>query len=157
MKWDAFSKNFNRLLKDALDDITSKKNLKDKGDDLADDIVKRTKLGLSVDKPEGTPKKLKPLKPQTKTSRRYLKKKGKLSKDTTPAKSNLTQSGDLLDSVHAKVSDKKISVKVSNSEKDKVKWTGKDRPFLNADKNQIKQIKKDLEDELVRQLKKNLK
>lgn len=67
----------------------------------ADMIKLRTRLGSGVGKPGDEKGKLKKLKPNTVEERKRLQDKGKLSDLTTPGKSNLTRTGQLLDSMKA--------------------------------------------------------
>lgn len=74
-------------------------------------IKDRTRSGTGITEDDGSAKKLKKLADSTIKGREYLKSKGKLSSETTPKTSNLTQSGQMLDSIKLKkVSNKKYSV-----------------------------------------------
>jgi hypothetical protein len=57
----------------------------------------RTRLGKGVDRQGGRLKRLKPIKESTITNRKRTKAKGKLHPHTSPRKSNLTETGKLLD------------------------------------------------------------
>jgi hypothetical protein len=79
----------------ALDKLSKPSNLRKHGQSLGSQIQKRTRLGKGVASENGTLSRLKKLKPD------YIKqrKKGKLSSKTTPARSNLTRTGQLLKSI----------------------------------------------------------
>lgn len=89
----------NRISK-TLDDIIAPPEMKDLGDYALTLIVKRTLLGYGVDENYGTKQKLKPLTPGYVKSRLKFQK---LSSKTTAKKSNLTRTGQLLDSMDVKV------------------------------------------------------
>lgn len=92
-------KDFGAKLRAAMDKISEPSNMKKYGEIAADSIRIRTRLGYGV-KGEGRPRQsLKPLASKTKDSRARLKAKSKLSPLTSPGKSNLTQSGEMLGSI----------------------------------------------------------
>lgn len=118
----------------------------------------RTRLGFGVSE-NGTPKKkLKELsgrpKPYKSTihQREIAKKKGELSKETTPIKSNLTMTGRMLDSITIAVSKLKVIVSIPNSSRPDSKATNKEiaryneekgRPFFHVSDSEIRQIKRE--------------
>ncbi len=77
------------------------------GKKLAEDITRRTRTGHGVKKEGEKKEKLDKLKASTIKKRKREKKLGKLSNLTTPTKSNLTMSGELLDSLTPKSIKKK--------------------------------------------------
>lgn len=92
-----------KLINDALKGATRKKTLDEVGKLMADRIRLRTRLGKGVSQPTGgSPKPLAKLAPSTVRGRASFKG---LSGDTTPSKSNLTRTGELLDSITHKVED----------------------------------------------------
>lgn len=149
-----FSRKFPKALKKALEEIESKKSMDDLGKVLVEQIQLRTKLGKGVDKPEGKSKRFKPLKDSTKKARRNAARKGKLSGDTSPAKSNLTFSGDMIDSINHKAKKKSVKLKVDEVY---AKFVAEDRPFMNLSKTQVKETIEKLQDDLVKLITKLLK
>lgn len=92
------SKSFEQLgdqLQDALKEVRKKDNMKGLGTFMADLIRKRTRLGYGVEVTGG------PRKPLDALNDKYklLRAKLDLSSETTPGRSNLTRSGQLLDSI----------------------------------------------------------
>lgn len=69
------------------------------GDFARELIIKRTRLGYGVVIPEAEKTRLKPLKESYIEVRKKDKKKGRLFNETTPRKSNLTRTGQMLDSI----------------------------------------------------------
>ena len=124
--------------------------------------VKRLKLSpavknpgtFTVTKPEGKSKRLKPLKESTKKNRRNAARRGKLSGDTSPAKSNLTFSGDMIDSINHKAKKGSVKLKVDEIY---AKFVAEDRPFMNLSKTQVKETIEKLQDDLVKLITKLLK
>ncbi len=157
MDFKQFKKNFTKTLEESLETVISKANLKPKAEALALDIRKRTKLGKGVVKNKGSPKKLKPLAPSTKKTRGYAKKLGKLDSSTSKGRSNLTHTGKMLDSIKGTPKEGKIKIEVTGERSDIAEYVSKDRPFLEIDKGQFKELQKTLENELVTEIKKKIR
>jgi len=75
----------------------TRSNLEKIAESIKDDIKKRTRLGYGVENNGDRKKKLAPLAESTKKSKR--RRKGQLSNQTTPSRSNLTDTGEMLDSL----------------------------------------------------------
>jgi hypothetical protein len=88
-----------KLQKDLKEKYTINQSEMEKiAEDMANKIKVRTRLGYDVDR-----SKLPPIKSEKyKKKRANYKKKGKLSDQTTPGRSNLTFTGQLLDSLYGK-------------------------------------------------------
>lgn len=128
-------------------------NLIDVGQEAVELIKKRTRLGYGVED-QGKPKtKLKKLSPGYINQRKRNKPTG----PSTPAKSNLTYSGDMLDALEAKKKqDNKIEIGFKNSEEEKkAEYVSEDRPFNNLSKAEIKQLQQKLEKALRDAINKN--
>lgn len=148
-------KDFSKVLNDKLKDIEkqtgSPTTMKELAEMMKQDIIKRTKLGYGVNNPGDSQSKLKPLAESTKKSRKYKKLDG----TTSPAKSNLTESGAMLNDLTTTVEQDGFSIGVTSQEsKDKVKWNADmGRSFLNLSKSQIMAITAFLKKKIVEQLK----
>jgi len=146
----AFNKNTKKIMKEL------SKSMPEVGEMIEASVKKRTRLGYGVDGNYKSKSKLAKLTDQYKKHRKRLKKKGKLSKDTSPAKSNLTKSGSMLDKLSTKINKKKYTVQVKPSgadsdgvsNKKKSVWVSKDRPYLYLSTPEIKRITKLLRKEL---------
>lgn len=108
--------------------------------DLADQVKKRTRSGKGSTE-TGNETNLKPLAPS------YVKarSKMKLSPDTSPATSNLTQTGDMLNDITANVtaSNDKINITIgfnSAKERKKAGYVSEDRPFMSLTKAEEQQL-----------------
>lgn len=99
-KWDQAEK-MAQALNRALAEVRTPERMMKYGKMAADMIKLRTKLGSGVAAAGQEKRKLKPLADSTVEQRERLAKKGKLSDMTTPRKSNLTRTGQLLDSMRA--------------------------------------------------------
>ena len=151
-----------KLLKVTSDTLKSKKTMKVLGDELAERIVKRTRLGKGVKKPlaEATP--LKNLETSTKSERKRLKKQGKLTgKGAKPSKAGLNRTGEMLDDVKAKVRQGELEI-VLNSQKSKDKAENlikidKDNTFMNVSKAEFKGAARTLNDILNKTIKRLFK
>lgn len=83
-------------------------------------IKTRTRTGKGVEKNLEKSQKLPGLKPKTKTRRRQLKRAGGLTgRGATPAKSNLTRSGKLVDSVQYERTADGVEIKLDRSQEEK--------------------------------------
>lgn len=97
---DIIKSEFNEQLNNVIGRVTSKRTLNKLGKEARNQVVKRTRLGQGVTG-QGQPEPLKPLKQSTKDYRtRYSKN---LSRFTSKNKSNLTATGQFLDSMKYRV------------------------------------------------------
>lgn len=104
-----------------------------------DTVQKRTKDGFGVSKNKSK-QQLKPLSTKTVKTREYLRTKGKLSSETSPNKSNLVQSGDMINDLTFTVGTDSVTVEL-NSEDSKFKAKNqKDREFMNLTKEEEQAI-----------------
>ncbi len=93
------TKKLRDAIKSVLPEITKASQMRKYGELAAGMIKLRTRLGSGVAYDGADKEKLKPLKPSTIERRKGLKATGRLSGETSPRKSNLTATGQLLDSV----------------------------------------------------------
>lgn len=149
-----FSKELTEALKKAKEEITSPANLQAIGDDLAEQIRVRTRLGNGIDANYGEPSKLKPLSEKYVEQRRDMS----LSDMTTAKKSNLTQTGQMLNEIIAKVVNSQIVITFkSQFSKDKARWNSeKSRPFLSISRVQVERLTNSLDKKMSELLKKYL-
>ena len=140
-----FKDAFNNIKK-LVDKLTDKSNMEKVGEETVKMVRKRTQLGYGSNK--GKKEKLEALSDAYKKQRKRLKKKGKLSKNTSAGKSNLTQSGDMLKDLDFDAKDNEVTIDfASELSKKKAVWvTDGDRPFLALTKQEIKRITKYLQD-----------
>ena len=151
-------------MKKALEELRKPENMKRYGEMLRDMIKLRTKLGDGVKKVGDPKQRLKALKESTKRDRERLKEKGKLSQNTSPGKSNLTRSGDLLDSLKVKsVSTGKVTIGPSGTREDGLtneavaKYVSEQgREFNNASKIELKRLNTEVKKDLRRLIKSQL-
>lgn len=151
-KWSDIPKLAERALKDA----SSKSQLETLGQEAKALIQKRTRLGGGVESSLGPRTQLKKLSEPYKKQRRKLKRDSKLSDTTTPAKSNLTQTGQMIESIDVNVSNGKVSLFFSNTKaKLKAKWVQDGgRGFFNISKPEFNQLQKNLQERVQSILKK---
>lgn len=149
---DSFEKILEQLGKKIIDEFKSKESLQTLGDEAAALIKKRVKLGYGLSESNGTKEKLKALSPGYKKQR----KKDTLHSSTTPNKSNLTNTGQMLDNLKATIkSEDTVSIGFTNTEaKDKAEWvTEGGRPFNHISKAEYKQLENSLKDKLYKRIK----
>ena len=135
---------FGEVLKLAISKAFSKSNLQKIGDDTTDDLVKRVRDGQGSD--NGRKTSLKSLAQNYVNAR---KRSRALSSKTSASKSNLTFTGQMLDSIDATVKGTNIIIEPSNTRADqKAAFVSKERPFLNLTKEEEAKLVKDLTREL---------
>lgn len=124
---------------------------------VADMIIRRTRLGFGVRDNGEKREKLAELKGRPKPykstiqRRETLKERGQLSNETTPTKSNLTMTGQMLNAISYKV--KKLGgiifIKDStrrdgkNTNKEIAEYVSKNRPFFHLSDSEIRQLKRE--------------
>lgn len=150
-----FPAHLRTAISKALDEATTVERMQDIGDDLAEQIRVRTRLGNGLGKNGGEPSKLKKL------SKEYIEQRKtnkELSEFTTPTKSNLTLTGEMLDELKATADKDKITLSFdSQFSKDKARWNDeKGRPFLYVSRVQVERLKNSLEKKITELLKKYL-
>lgn len=151
-----------KITKELEQTVKSKAFYDEIGEEVSTQIRKRTRLGYGIGGAESQVK-LKPTAPSTKKSKEYKKKKGKLSDQTTPKKSNLTDTGQLLDSIQHKASLQKVVIDFKNLRKDSeignkelASHVQVDRPFFgltNPEKNRLRRLIEKKIQEMVKRLK----
>jgi len=146
---------FNGNIQEVVDDVASPQAMEKLGEAASELIRKRTRLGYGVAEENGSKGKLKPLSEPYKKTRKRNKPTG----PSTPAKSNLTYTGQMLDDlgpVQSSQGHVEIGFKTDKSTK-KAEWvTEGGRPFNNLSKSEIKQLEQALSDEIGKSLKSNL-
>lgn len=155
VKLNDFPKHLQKQLKEAVDHVTSKSYLKEVGTELAEDIKKRTRLGYGVAESLDRQKKFKPLAASTKKARKGMKKRGTLSGDTSPSKSNLTMTGEMVDDLFVETRIGVISLRLKKAfSKKKAKWNKeKGRSFLEVSRSQYNSLVKKLQKDILNKLK----
>ena len=148
MSFESDLNNFRRKIEQALAQLTSNSNLQPIAKDLEEIIRRRTRLGKGVDVNGGPNVPLKALKKSTKRSRKYKQKRGLLSEKTSPNKSNLTDTAQLIDSLKGRAINKLLEIKPTggrkNSKLTNIKVAAYQeaagRKFLGLSKQDIKQL-----------------
>ena len=131
---------------------------------LANTMRVRTRLGFNALRSGGNRIKIKKNLPSTVNRRKAIKKKGGMSNLTTPARSNLTLSGKMLNAMRGFGRAFGLGeVRILNKSRPDSKATNKEiagfqenkgRPFLNLTKKEIKELGQDIKKQLVKQLRK---
>lgn len=140
-------KDLKKKVDTALREVLSKETFDDIGALTSEQIKTRTRLGKGVEQNEAGFTPLKPLSPATQNIRQAKKKAGKLSGLTTPKKSNLTETGELLDSIkyESKATEVRIYIEGSNNQKKAIDQVGQGRKFMNLSKTEIREVIKYLQ------------
>lgn len=136
---DKLPQELKKQLEYAIAEVTSISSMKEIGDTLTEEIYRRTKLGYGVQDSGGQQSKLKPLTDSYKKQRKYKP----LAPDTTLSKSNLTQTGEMLDDLSCKASDSKVTIGFNTDlSLKKAGWqVEQGRTFLNVTGTQINNLK----------------
>ena len=102
-------------------------------------IVKRTQgKGQGVREFKGRVSKLKKLSPSTVQRRKNLP----LSSKTSPRRSNLTQSGKLMNNIAYRKQAKSVRFYIRSREAKKAEYVSKDRPFMNLSEREFNTLLK---------------
>lgn len=134
---------FDRDMKKVFAELEKPELMKELGDAAAERLVKRTRLGRGVAEPEGESFPLKPLSDGYKEARK--KNKGDLSELTSPGKSNLTRTSQMLSSIKA-LKPNRGTIKIAPTGKrsesnltneDVAGYVSRERPFLNLSKPEV--------------------
>lgn len=141
--------NLTKKVNEIVNRVLDKNLLNEIGSFAAGRIQNRTRLGKGVSEQGGKLEKLKPLSDGYKKQRR--KNKSKLSPDAKPAKSNLTFSGQMLESIDYKIEEPDtIVIRFDNNKarRKAIEVTDKGRPFFNLADSEINAIKKLIRDKI---------
>lgn len=149
MSTESDLKKFKDKIDKALDELVAPKTLKTIGDFEAGLVKRRSRLGYGVPQDGGNKVKFADLSPITVASR----KKKKLASETTPKKSNLTETGKLLNDLVSKIEGRSTII---GHTKDRNKRIGAfhqtgggklpQRRYLGLAKEDIKQITAQMQD-----------
>lgn len=150
-------------LSKAIKKATSKQSLKKYGNQVVDDIKRRTRLGFGV-KEHGGKRYSLSSKPLSAAYLKFRKKHKKLLHgETSPTKHNLTFTGQLLNAMKAEVKSRTIEVNFHNRRPPKPSnaeiagYVSKDRPFLNMSDRELQRLIKEIENVLTKAFEKNFK
>ncbi|RTL05197.1 hypothetical protein EKK58_08595 [Candidatus Dependentiae bacterium] len=167
MSYEKDLQKFARQAEKAIDELISSKTLTPIAQKAAEIIKRRTRLGQGVAASGEKKKALAPLADSTKLSRKKKQKRGELSDLTTPNRSNLTETGEMLESLEGRAINKLIEVSVKGDRNKKLAafhTLGRSsptfmpkRPFLNLAMEDIKQLTAVLQDEFTNILNKVFK
>lgn len=124
--------------------------------DLGREVIKqvsaRTRRGIGVVKKVAKP--FKPLKGNTIRKRRSLQKRGKLSPETSPTKSNMTESGELVKSLREDVIPTGVNVTLEGTENKRKARNNPDRILMDVTKEEEQALTNMVAKEIVKALKK---
>jgi hypothetical protein len=141
-------------LKDKLDkalaNVLNKETFDGIGKITSQSIKNRTRLGKGVSQSEGSLEQLKPLADSTKKIRTSKKKSGKLSSQTAPAKSNLTETGQMLDSIkyQSSATEVRIYIEGSDNQKKATDQANQGRKFMNLSKSEVNEVLRFLQNKI---------
>ncbi len=129
-----------KMIEKALEEMSSKDTLRVIGEEAKDLIQTRTRLGGGVKTSLGPRSRLKPLSDGYKKDRK--RNRGELDRNTSPARSNLTYTGEMLRDIGVKIRDGNILLRfISPGAKQKAKWVqDAGREFFHISKPEFKQL-----------------
>lgn len=151
------SKDLSQLdLSHLLHGILTQEFMQQLGELAASEVKKRTRIGYGVADQGSPQQKLKPLEKSTIDKRKRTKARGELAAETTPARSNLTETGQLLDSIKVRLEGGSVVVYL-DGERNKLvaDHVSKQRPFFNLSKTNQKTLLAFIEAELNKQIRSN--
>lgn len=121
----------NKQLERVLKDITDKQILKQLGEFIVEMLVDRVRgQGQGVKQEDGNRTDLSPLSPG------YIRQRARdrsLHPETSPERSNLTRTGEMLDSLRYRIKDGRVEIYVAGGNKvvNKAIYTNESRPWVN--------------------------
>lgn len=137
-------------------------NLDPYAKEYADRIKRRTRLGNGLDETKRGAKRKKLKKLSEKYKKKRKRNKSELSSETSPSKSNLTYSGQLLDSITGKGDKKKIQIFIEENRNDGVKnkdilkgQSKQGRDFFELSDKELKSLQNSIKNDLIKSIKKN--
>ena len=143
-------------LKRLVDNVVDNELLNEIGKRTTKQVKDRTRKGFGVEEQLGPKTRLKPLTTKYKKRRAKLRKRGKLSSETSPNKSNLTKSGEMLDSTDYTISRDTVTV-APKGRRNKEKASAQEkagRTAYNISKSENKELLKFIENEITKDIKK---
>jgi len=149
-------KELEKKLAKLVDNIGNRSQMQDVADEATKIVKTRTKQGKGVDKNGGSTQKLRQLKTSTIKKRSQLKRAGKLSDETTPSKSNLTQKGEMINSVQGQGQKNlaTVSLKGRKNQSKAEHQADVGRKFMNLAKKEISDLANIIEDDIKKDIKK---
>ena len=137
-----FSRNFTRDIDRAIDESFDTNYLNQIGSQITDQIRIRTRAGFGVKSNGARQQRLRRLSPNYVETRRFARSIGLLSDATSPRRSNLTFSGNMLDSIIHTVSNRNINFAFSNKRAEEVaeEVQTRGRPFFNLSGPEINKL-----------------
>ena len=140
--FNRFASQFRNNLNKAIEDAFSINYLSQTGNDIVKQIQVRTRSGFGVQQNNARQARLRPLSPQYVRSRRDAAKAGILSNTTSPQRSNLTYTGNMLASITSSASRSRIQFGFSNPEAVSTaeEVQSKGRPFFNLSSTEIRNL-----------------
>lgn len=154
--------NLQKKINEAFEKSVDKKALEDVAKKTADDIRTRTRLGYGVNNTGDLKNKLKPLKNSTVKKRTIALKRGELSPFTTPRRSNLTKTGQLLDALSGRAKNKGVEIILKKEKRTDTNVTNSEivfhqeahgRPFIHLSKPEITKLNNRIKEILFLELK----
>ena len=137
-----FTRNFTRNVDSAIDRAFDGAYLNELGGDIVKQIQVRTRSGFGVAGNGQRQRRLRPLSSRYIEQRRFARGVGILAGSTTPARSNLTYTGNMLESINYRVNRRNIQFGFSNSEAERVaeEVQSRGRPFFNLSSTEIRNL-----------------
>lgn len=143
-------------LKSLINGVVDKALMGEVGQEVVGMVKDRTRKGFGVPQNLGAKKPLPGISESYKKQRRRLRGQGKLSSETTPNKSNLTNTGKLVDSIDYTATSNEVKVEPQGRSNQKKAAFQADagRIAFNLSKSENKKILKLIEDSITKDIKK---
>lgn len=160
MGYEEDLKRFRSNVEKSLQELTSNKTLDLISKKTAEIITRRTRLGSGVEETGARKTPLAKLASSTKKSRSYKRSRGQLSDKTSPNKSNLTETGEMLDSIKGRAINRMIEISPTGQRNKRLAayhQLGRTSPtimpsrkFLNLSFEDIRQLTAAMQDEFTK-------
>ena len=140
--FDQFANNFTANLNKALEQSFDRRYLTGVGDQIVNQIKVRTRAGFGVSSNGARQSRLRRLSTEYIETRRFARAIGLLAPTTAPARSNLTFSGRMLESINYRFSNNRLTFGFDNSDAERVatEVQTRGRQFFNLSSTEISKL-----------------
>ena len=139
--FDDFTRRFSRDIDNAIDKSFDSSYLREVGSQIVNQIQVRTRSGFGVARNDTRQTRLRALSTNYIELRRFARSVGLLANTTTPGRSNLTFTGNMLGSIRYRVEKRSINFSFSNQEAEETaEEVQVRRPFFNLSSTEIRNL-----------------
>jgi hypothetical protein len=152
--------DISKIIESKIKKLVNKQLMEFIGERVKDIIRKRTKIGYGITSESKTRSVSKKLKPLSSAYVKYRKKVGVKGEYGSPERSNLTNTGQMLDAIKVTAQQAKVLVEIAETTRDEgnitnkevAKYVSKDRLFFGLTKQEYQLLVRDVQEYIKRRL-----